>query len=257
MSFSPAFSAAFPRPFGGVTSAAFSPLNVAGLQLWIDFSDVSSLFQDSARTVAVSADGDVIGAASDKSGNARHHIQATLANKPTWRVNQINGLAVGRGDSNDILTYTGTVIDPANYCVYVVRKSSSTGASIGFRGAGAPFVIAYHISTGNARYNHKADSAAEIGGGTFDFAAANGSFHRHRVRRPGGNTFYQRIGDLTETSVTATIGITTLTTSNLFAYAPSILPLVGDIAAVFAYSPSPSAPDLALLDAYCLSRWGV
>lgn len=63
----------------------FSPLSLPGLIAWFDPSDVSTLFQDAAMTVPVSADGDPVGAIMDKSGNGYHATQSSAAIKPVYR----------------------------------------------------------------------------------------------------------------------------------------------------------------------------
>jgi len=45
-SFSPSFQKAFPQEGG---AAAFSPIDIAGLKVWLDFRDITTLFQDAAR----------------------------------------------------------------------------------------------------------------------------------------------------------------------------------------------------------------
>lgn len=56
----------------------------ASAAVWYDFSDLSSLAQNSDGTGAV-AIGDPIGRVMDKSGNARHAIQATAGMRPILR----------------------------------------------------------------------------------------------------------------------------------------------------------------------------
>lgn len=51
---------------------------------WYDPSDISTLWQDSARTTPVTASGQPVGAMDDKSGNGRHLLQATAAARPTY-----------------------------------------------------------------------------------------------------------------------------------------------------------------------------
>lgn len=67
---------------------SWSPLNLfyGGKQgAWYDPSDLSTLFQDSAGTIPVAADGDPVGLMLDKSGNDNHATQSTTASKPIYR----------------------------------------------------------------------------------------------------------------------------------------------------------------------------
>lgn len=50
-----------------------------------DLTDSSKLYQDSARTTLVAANGDPIGSVTDISGNGKHASQATTASKPLWQ----------------------------------------------------------------------------------------------------------------------------------------------------------------------------
>lgn len=110
--FRPVFTKPF-QLFDAGAAAAFSPLDIAGLQFWLDFSDITTLYQDAAKTTPVTADGDVIGAAADKSGNGRDHTQATTSKKPLYKVGIQNGLSVGRFDgTDDALTATISVNQP-------------------------------------------------------------------------------------------------------------------------------------------------
>lgn len=86
-------------PRGG---AAWTPANISGLKLWIDFSDADTLFTDAGST-PVSSDGDAIYQANDKSGNGNHVLQATSAYRPSYKVNIKNSLSVSRYDTNKYL----------------------------------------------------------------------------------------------------------------------------------------------------------
>lgn len=52
---------------------------------WWDPSDLSTVWQDSARTTPVTADGQPVGCVDDKSGNGRNATQATSSRRPLWR----------------------------------------------------------------------------------------------------------------------------------------------------------------------------
>jgi len=68
-----------------VSGAPFSPLALfaAGEQgIWLDPSDFSTMFQDSAGTTPVTAVGQPVGLIRDKSGRANHVSQSTAASRP-------------------------------------------------------------------------------------------------------------------------------------------------------------------------------
>jgi hypothetical protein len=52
--------------------------------VWYDPSDLSTLFQDAAMTIPVTASGDPVGLILDKSGNGNHATQSVSASRPTY-----------------------------------------------------------------------------------------------------------------------------------------------------------------------------
>ena len=77
-------------------ATGFDPRSLASLSLWLDSSDATTLFQDSAGTTAATADSNPVGRWSDKSGNSRHATMATDANRPVISSTRVNGrVAVG------------------------------------------------------------------------------------------------------------------------------------------------------------------
>lgn len=103
---------------------AFTPASISGLQLWLDASDASTLFTDSAGTTAVTADGDPVGCWSDKSGNNNHVVQSDPTLKPSLRTNIQNGKNVVRGDGvNDYIASSTGGADSSFtlFCVTISR----------------------------------------------------------------------------------------------------------------------------------------
>jgi hypothetical protein len=72
------------------------PTDIAGLQLWLDASDSTTLFTDSAGTTLATADGDPIGCWKDKSGGNRNATQTDGTQKATIKLAQKNGKNVVR-----------------------------------------------------------------------------------------------------------------------------------------------------------------
>ena len=72
--------------------------------LWIDFSDSATLFDATTGGSSV-ADGVGIARAEDKSGNARHFVEVTAGNRPTWRAARQNGIGAAEFDGGDRLSH--------------------------------------------------------------------------------------------------------------------------------------------------------
>lgn len=67
-----------------------SPLFVSDdVGAWYDPSDISSLYQDAAGTIPVTANGDPVGLILDKSGKNHHAKQSISAKRPTYRTDGV------------------------------------------------------------------------------------------------------------------------------------------------------------------------
>lgn len=109
-----------------IQASFFNPLGITGLKAWYDFTDIGSLFQDTARITPITSNGQTIKGVTDKSGNGNHLSEAT--NGPTYTVAGINGYSVGRFDgTNDTLTrapFVGSIAQP--YTVFIVGQFNDT-----------------------------------------------------------------------------------------------------------------------------------
>lgn len=107
------------KPIYGVSAdpqssgARFSPASFfKGTEqgAWYDPSDMSSLFQDSAATTPVTADGQPVGCMRDKSGRGMHMLQATAGSRPTFK--DVAGLRYLLFDGvNDFMTVASFTFD--------------------------------------------------------------------------------------------------------------------------------------------------
>lgn len=110
------------------TSSSWAPTDVAGLALWLDASDMSTLFTDSARTTPVASSGDPVGGWADKSSNSRHLGQSTSGRRPLY---QDTGRDTGQpgvvlDDSDDGLTTTTGYVPSGAFTLVFVGKITST-----------------------------------------------------------------------------------------------------------------------------------
>lgn len=96
--FSPTF-----QPSSQAAGGAWSPTDITGCKLWVDFSDANYLFTDAGLT-KVSSDGDAIYQASDKSGNSANVTQLTASKRPLYKTGIQNGLSASYYDGDDLLT---------------------------------------------------------------------------------------------------------------------------------------------------------
>ena len=112
------------------TWSPFTPATVSGLQLWLDASDASTLYDATSGGSLVAADGGVA-RWQDKSGNGRHFTQSSSGSRPLRKTSQQN--------SKDTLLFDGTddhLVGPDfcdlngtnALCAFVVLKRSAAGS---------------------------------------------------------------------------------------------------------------------------------
>lgn len=113
----------FLSPFGQ-RRGGFSPLSLfaSGEEgTWLDTSDISTLFQDSAGTTPVTASGQTIGFVKDKSGNELNATQATTAARPSYIVDA-DGAFIQHDPVDDALTVTFPDLGTEATVAYVTRS---------------------------------------------------------------------------------------------------------------------------------------
>lgn len=114
------------------SGGAANPLAIFGsrLKLWLDPSDISTLYQNNTLATPVSALNDPIGGIKDKSGNSNHATQGTSASRPLWKQDG-NGCFNGLMDGVDDCWATAAIDLSASDLITVfaaVRKSSDAAS---------------------------------------------------------------------------------------------------------------------------------
>lgn len=236
---------------------AFAPSDISGLVAWYDFSDITTLFTDSARTTAVTADADPIGGVTDKSGSANHLGQGTASKRPTYKVAIQNSKSIARFDGTDdllsaslALPYSGVTFA----AVYLYNQSVAfngflaqvTGGSYAIRikGRGNPDGAQIILSR-NSPYAETSDNQA-MSANAFHvvvFGIISASDVQVWVDSVSGGS--------TSGSFSASGSSTTFNLGKSDTYFP------GDVGEFLIYDSVLSAGNRALVQTYLNSRWGV
>jgi hypothetical protein len=116
------------------TSIFTLPTSIPGLQLWLDASDSSTLYDSTVGGSLVTTDGSAIARWQDKSGNNRHIIQATSNARPLLKTAVKNGKNVLRFDgSDDALAIASAFANTSNttfaFIAFKHNSTTQTGAS--------------------------------------------------------------------------------------------------------------------------------
>jgi len=230
----------------GGSAPSFSPLDIPGLALWLDASDSTTLFQDSAGTTPATADNDVVGCMSDKSGNGYHAVQVTTANKPLLKLAQQNGKSVVRFDGvndNMLANFGATISQPGTLLFAFNPKGSSAnylcdGVSPLYRWAlysigGVHMYAGTGFSTGFGWPSQMAIATAVFNG-------ASSIARRNGAQTASGNA-----------------GTNSLTGLTIAGRVEPGSPLTVDIAELLLYTGALSTPNIEALEAYLNAKWGV
>lgn len=130
---------------------------------WYDPSDLSTLWQDSARTVPVTAHGDPVGAIDDKSGNGNHAIQASAGLRPLYQDDASGRYLLFDGVDDWLRNSAAELIQPWDR-ISAVRMVTHTSGDLIFGEGIAP-------STGRLRQDSPSPTIDIYDG--IAFAAAN------------------------------------------------------------------------------------
>lgn len=112
----------------GSGAASWSPLELFAASedgFWLDPSDLSTLWQDTAGTVPAVV-GDPVGRIDDKSGNGNNAIQGTAANRPILRQDADGAYYLEFDGSNDHLVVTNAMGQDVFACTPALMTAGNT-----------------------------------------------------------------------------------------------------------------------------------
>ena len=165
-------------------ASAFSPTDIAGLQLWLDAT--TGLFDATSGGNAVTTDGSAVARWEDQSGKAYHFQQSTSNDRPILKTSVQNGKNVIRFDgSNDFMQGSNSLKfkPPVSMFCVVSKRGGSNYQGIYTLGVLAP-TNGYGIWISNTGDNSGAFSSQYRQGST------NVSTNYYTALLPVTNTFF-------------------------------------------------------------------
>jgi hypothetical protein len=153
----------------------FSSLNQGA---WFDASKLTTLFQDAAGTIPVTAAGQPVGKWLDSSGRNNHAIQSVSASRPTYQIDpygypylEFDGVndfmvtnAIDFSTTQKITTTVGLLVDPTKVTAAIaIELGTNTNSVNGSFNIGAPSSTADHSFNlrGTSTLNARVDNIVE------------------------------------------------------------------------------------------------
>jgi len=272
----------------------FLPDDLSGLQLWLDASDASTLYDATTGGSLVAADGGVA-RWEDKSGNSRHMTQGTAGSRPTRKTAIQNSLAVLRFDGGDFVsmpssTATFNFLHNGDSTVFVVFKAGTTAnpgsvywvmsnnisdnsidGKTGFYlrwddrtldNANLADALIHVVSnSGQTRFAGIATNGFPAN--TFALATVRGDIanatiaSRSQIRLNGGSAITLLTGDTNAGTALPTANASDNFTIGDQSGAVKGNGLNGDIAEIIMYDTALSNTDRATVESYLMTKWGI
>jgi len=276
------------------TWVPFTPTSIVGLQLWLDASDATSLFDATSGGSAVAENG-TVRRWQDKSGNARHAIEAT--NGPTRKAGVQNGLGTldfdGTNDTLQIPSSQSTfaflhqAAQATVFAVYRPTYASPTGSefhSVIDTGSRSGLVPGVQLSLSNGAASGQVDwrvNGTDLGNGTFRVikqiagGSPNNSFSLQSVvtdnsNATAANRALLRSNGGSSSGVTAGSpydqgGVSTGNAGRNFTIsgagtatgASASEFFNGDVCEIIIYNSALSDATRATVEAYLMTKWGI
>lgn len=233
---------------------AFTPADLPGLYVWLDASDAGTLTIDSGT----------VSAWADRSGNARHAIQGTAAIRPAFQAAGLNGKPSVRFDGvNDNMVFAGfTHLTTLTVAVVACPTNLSGFRGLVGRTEGSPWRHNWSVGLDSAKHTllyyggsgsvyPRAEAADAVTVNTaYVFTSRLDSSPAAHLWQDGElqNLAVDTIAPSPANFGAGVLGANDAGTSGFFA---------GDISEVVITSGALSDEDVAALNAYLLSKWGI
>jgi len=239
-------------------SGGFKPTDIADVAIWLDATNTSSLFQDSAKTTAVTSDNDPIGCWADSSGNGYDHIQATSVNRPTLDTGtmSLNSINFDRTVDSGVGQFLQNASSKDTITIFIVMESTVQAAGVYF-GFGLTY-NAYFIFPLTSQSNYVAAPGGQFRsvGDSYTAPTANTStiltgdlvqFVRKNGTQYAMNTPYTYTGGSGGGTYVGRRGLT----PNDHA------PYLGNIGEIITYDRRLSSSEINVVEAYLSKKWSI
>jgi len=245
---------------------SFAPSDVSGLVLWYDGSDISTLWQDAAKTTPVTSDNDPVGAWLDKSAGAKLVTQSIAGERPIYKTAVQNGLSVLSYVSGTLkrIFAVGSVIDSgttpssANWTMFGVANTDSTSHRGGiFTSAETAYAGTLFADSTASKYIGKVQTNLDVVKNIVGASDLGSEFMQVTLQR--NNTAvngWQNGVAATPKAITAGSTIDNSYT-RLFSDEEGFSSLQGSIAEVIVYDGAVSTSDREAVESYLVSKWGL
>lgn len=216
-------------------STAFDPRQIAGLGLWLDAADTS--------TVTLNAGN--VSEWRDKSGEGRHASQSNSGNRPSLTtMNSLDSLLFD-GSSDSLLTESFALAQPLTIFAVSQHGGGDDGTGFLFDGGGGERTAIYRASAGNWRFyagSESADIAASDAAPSITCAVFNGAsslFRLNGTQVSSNNTGSQGVDD----------GLVIGSADGSVACWP------GKISEIIVYSGAKTTGEIEQTEAYLSAKW--
>jgi hypothetical protein len=248
------------------------PQTISGLQLWLDASDASTLYDATSGGSLVAADGGVA-RWEDKSGNGRHFTQSDSSKRPARKTSQQNSLDTLLFDgSNDSLIGSNFSSGTGGLSILLVVKRNATSANhelinkgvdnggwmVKFAASNQLQLSSYRDSTlNNSTIRDTTSSVSATGYTVLSITAGSGAFNTTSMFRNGTSLAMDaatEAGTNGRTPSTGSdpvrIGVQVYAGVDYFTYN-------GNIAEIIMYDSALSSGDREAVESYLLAKWGI
>ena len=247
------------------SSSAWSPADITGCVLWLDFGDADTMFTDAGST-KVSTDGDSIYQINDKSGNSNHSVQTDSSMRPLYKTSIQNSKSAGLFDGSNDRMRTSNNVELQYFTIFAVFNRTGGNSN------GGPIGMDKNTFAGNAyrlfqfRINTSTNNAELIG-----FNTAGGAFTDSQaitqanislatgVRSSSSVQIYVNGASDGATSATGTDNTVTdyFSIGKSYQYTGTIQHLGGYICEIVVYNSALSSENLTTVTNYLNTKWAI